>query len=223
MKRSLLLLLALLFFAATPADAQLIKHWGIFGGVTSSEHEINEDNLYYGDLRQNTGFQIGGFAEWLELSGVSILTQLSYVRKGAGLEFLQTSYDHPLGELVTRHLSLDYLSFAAMWKIGLFDHVIRPYVVAGPRVDILVGRDKDLEVPLNFIHEEFADVIWGLTIGGGIQSRRIASFLIFVEVRYNIDLKNSYDRTWCDPIDCSSFRPMVFKNKSFDVSVGVGF
>jgi len=223
MKRSLFVLLALLFFAATPADAQLIKHWGLFGGVTSSEHEVNEYNLSVRHLRGNTGFHMGGYAEWLNVPRVSILTQFSYVQKGADWEYYETIYDIPFSNLVTRHLRLDYLSLAVLGKVTLPAGVLLPYFVGGPRLDFLVWREKNLQVPLNFIQEKFKDVIWGLTFGGGIQTRSIGSVLLLMEFRYNMDLNNSYELTWLHPFDGGTTYRTTMKNSSFDVSVGVGF
>jgi len=223
MKRALFVLIVMLLFAAAPAHAQLIKHWGLFGGVTSSEHEVNEYNLSVRHVQGNAGFHLGGFAEWLNIPRVSILTEFSYAPKKVDWEYYEAINDISSGNLVTRCLQLHYLSLAVLGKVTVPAGVILPYFIGGPRLDFLVGHENNLQVPLTFIQERFKDVIWGLTFGGGIQTRRIGSVHFLMEFRYNLNLNNSYELIWLHPFDSGTTYRTTMKNSSFDVSVGVAF
>jgi hypothetical protein len=108
-------------------------------------------------------------------------------------------------------------------KIRFVNYVISPYIIAGPRLDILAGREIVLETPIYLAYQGFADLVGGITIGGGVELTRIAARSIILEIRYNIDLNRSYYMVWPEPIEGFLYFGEEFSNESIDVSIGVGF
>ena len=218
MTRTILFLSVLIVVLTLPAQAQLVKHWGLIGGLTSSDHVWNGNVSMEDRQKRQSGFHAGVFLEWLDIPYFSVVTQLSYVQKGVGLEWEYQSYEEPLGtgEFFTAHARLDYLSLAVLAKASVPSSLISPYVVAGPRLDILLDHASDHYLSLASLYELFDPTVLGLSVGAGLQTRCLFSALFFLQFRYEIDLHDSF-KSYGD-----LFHTKV-KNSSFDISAGIGF
>ena len=216
MKRMFITLLLLVAYRI-PVEAQLIRHWGVMGGVTSSTHVIDRFDHLRDDTRRRTGVHAGVYAEWFNLRYFSAVTQLVYAQKGAGLRSLVNDYEHPLGtgETVTSHARLDYLSLAVVAKAAWPFTTLSPYIEAGPRLDILLGHHGEDARSFSGWYDHFRHTVFGFSFGAGVQTDKLLPLHVFIESRYNIDLANSFAVH-------TNFSDYSINNSSFDVSVGFG-
>jgi hypothetical protein len=215
MKHFALCLIVVLLFCTPSAHAGLIKHWGLFGGLTSSNHAFDGDNFIDDSQKRRTGINGGAFVEWLNIPLISIKSQSWYNEKGAGIEFLETSYEYPLGNgTVTENTRLSYISFAILGKLQMSSGLFPPYLEAGPRFDYLLAYEENRV--LTEVYKNFEKSIYGLTFGAGLERSLPGGPTLLLEIRYNIDLKDSYS------VDTEAFNYSM-RNRSFEVSAGLGF
>jgi|GEM_PF-1445855 len=197
------------------ADAGAIKHWGIFGGLTSSNHDFDGENVMEDGQKHRIGINAGAYAEWLDVPYFSLKSQLWYAEKGSAIEFMETTYEYPLGTgLVTKGTRLSYLSCAVLGKMKMSFGLCTPYVLAGPRFDYLLDYEENLI--FTALYREFEKSMYGLTFGAGVERSLPGGPILLLEARYNLDLKDSHK------VDTEAFNYSI-RNTSFEISGGVGF
>jgi hypothetical protein len=213
MNRKILFLTALSIVITVSAQAQSVKGWGVLAGYTSADQEW-EPSLF--DTKSREGFHAGIYAEWLNLPYVSVVTGLMYTQKGAGDEMPITGEDSPtVLEIRTDYAKFDYLSLPVLGKVSLPWGTLSPYLLAGPRLDILLGHSQDHDF-MKSVNEEYEPVVVGLTAGAGVQAPGILPGNAFVEFRVNLDITEAFKGGNPNLVDVD------IKNKSFDISLGVG-
>lgn len=215
MKRLALSMLVAIIFCAPPANAGLIKHWGLFGGLTFSDHSFDGDNVVEDAQKRRTGINGGAFVEWLNIPLISIKSRLWYNEKGVGIEYMETSEEYPLGlGLVTQNTRLSYISFALLGKLNMSSGLFTPYLEAGPRFDYLLDYEENMV--FTEVYRKFEENVYGLTFGAGLERSVPGGPVLSVEIRYNHDLKDSHT------VATESFNYSM-RNRSFEVSAGLGF
>ena len=209
------LLLVLCFLAGSytnQANGQLIKSFGAKVALTSADQRF--DNAAFPDLvtKRRLGFNIGGFVEWLNIPYFSVITQMEYAQRGAGVEFVVTSSQgpDPIGH-ITLYSRLDYLSVPVLAKITFPAGVVSPYVIAGPRLDILLGYDSD-QGTSNHLYDGFKKSVIGGSAGIGVETKSMLPVTLILEARYNFDFADSFDNQF-----------LRVNNNAFDFWLGVGF
>lgn len=216
MKRCILFQFFVMLLSVSTANAQLISQYGVFGGVTSAEHTYDGHSAFEHNQVRRVGWHAGVFAEWLNDPYVSLVSQIWYAEKGAGLELLNTSYENPLGDGTTTTFCtrISYFSFGLLGKGKLPIGVFTPYLLAGPRFDYLV--DYERKAALSPIYKDFTETTYGLTVGFGVERYLQKRATILVEFRYHLDLADSYEVS-------NDLMTYTMRNTSFEISAGVGF
>lgn len=192
-------------------NAQL-RHWGAKVALTSAD--VNYQNKYAPGFETNRrmGFSIGAFAEWFETGWFTLLTQAEYAQKGLGMTFLIAGPTGPeVLERKTVYSRLDYLSVPILGKATLQLGSLSPYVLAGPRVDFLLGYESDLN-SYNTLFEKYDNTAFGATVGAGIQFDSILPLPVVLEARYNLDITKSFENA-----------VVKASNNSVDLWLGVAF
>jgi hypothetical protein len=193
----------LAFFSFSSAYAQLLKGYGLKGGVVvaDQDYDFTQDLQY--DTETRTGWDVGIFAEWLDLRVLSVLTEVHYIQKGHVTE--NARYDE-FGKPQSINFRFDYLSVPILAKFTLRTQYAMPYLVIGPRFDYLLSYESEISKEL---YGDFKNVDVGGTIGVGLESRlKPVKFLL--EFRYSPDFSNAYK---------SDF--LKVKNNSFEVLLGL--
>jgi hypothetical protein len=193
------------------SNAQLVKAYGPKVAFTSAHQDFN---YTYTDVevKRRNGFNAALFVEWLNLPFISAVTQLEYVQRGMGMEFVRTGPEGP--EVVgrfTRYNRVDYLSIPQLAKIAIPVGMFSPYLSTGPRIDFLLGYKSD-DGLFNAVYDEFKKTNIGGTISIGLESVELLPIGLLVEARYNFDFADSYSTQY-----------LKVRNNSFDVWLGVAF
>jgi hypothetical protein len=196
----------LVLFSFSSAYAQLLKGYGLKGGIVAANQDFEYTQDFQADTKSRTGLDVGIFAEWFDLRIFSVLTEVHYIQKGHVDEYTRTDeFGNPAGTI--KHNSrLDYLSVPLLVKITLNTQYALPYLVIGPRFDYLMGYESETSKEL---FENFKNTGVGGTVGLGMQSRsEPVKFLL--ELRYSPDFTNAYKSDL-----------LKVKNNSFEVLLGL--
>jgi len=194
MKYKIIIAALVLCFIVEQGEAQLIRRYGVKGGVSQARQAWNYTGLLAGtkifDLPR-IGLDVGGYVEWFNIPVLSVLTEIHYVQKGAEDEFEVTTIDNPEGTGAVKAYTprIDYLSIPVLAKIRFDFPAVAIYAIGGPRIDLLIGRNEYATGPVfnNLKSREF-----GLTAGGGIELALIPVYSLGFEIRYSYSSQYAY-------------------------------
>jgi opacity protein-like surface antigen len=162
------------------------------------------------DTESRWGVDAGVFVEWLTMPVFSISSELHYMQKGMKLSILLTSEQDPegWGEYLTRSPRVDYLSALVLAKARLLDHGVSPYLLAGPRLDVLLQTKGD---GFELVLDRFRETDVGVTVGAGIEVNASDAVALGAEFRYSPSLSDGYSSG------------LTVRNSSMEFLVVVGF
>jgi hypothetical protein len=200
------LLLFFLILVPMELTGQLVKGYGVKLALTSANQTFEPL-----ETNRRKGFNVAGYVEWFTMPYFSLLTQMEYVQRGMTVDFIVTSPSGPtpIGTL-TQDNRVDYLSIPILVKVGLPTTTIRPFVIAGPRVDFPIGHRTDDNV-LGGVYDKFK-TMFGASVGVGVETSTLLPVTVAIEARYNIDFSDSYVG-----------QAVAIRNNAFDFWLGVGF
>ncbi len=209
MKFFIVILLSLTFLCPTNVSAQTIKTYGAKLAVTSAGQDFYY-TMFDPNIKRRIGFNAAVFVEWLDIPFFSIVTQVEYAQRGRGVEFILTGSSGPeeIGR-ITLYDRLDYLSIPMLAKFTLPAGTISPYLSFGPRLDFLLGYKSEMNS--NSVFDNFRKTNVGGTVAIGAEIVDFLSVAITLEVRYNLDFRDSFS---------SQF--LRVRNNSFDLWLGAG-
>ena len=100
--------LVLMFTNESPS--QLIKGYGIKLGLTSADQKFNYSAISNIETKRRLGFISGVYVEWLDIPFISVITEMDYVQRGMGQEFIETAATgpEPIGK---KHCTHDWTIF----------------------------------------------------------------------------------------------------------------
>jgi len=198
-------------FISTTLQAQFIRSYGIKVGGSLAKQVWDYSINFSMESDNRFGLNIGGFVEFLDVPFLSVVAEADYTQKGMKLNLPTTGPDSPdIIGTTTLNNRIDYLSLFLLGKIRYNLVLFSPYLIAGPRADIELGRD--IEKGFETSYKDFKKGNFGLTIGVGTELIKVLPLSLLAEFRYNYDLSNVY-----------SNENVKVKNQSFDFLVGVFF
>ncbi len=210
MKTRLMIAAALLIMSVSTARAQFIRGIGIKVGTVAANQTW--DYSSFGDLSTTTryGFTIGGFIEMFSFSHFSLLGEVQYTQKGMEYTVPVTTTSSPDG-IGSMSVSprVDYISIPILAKLRITTPIVEPYVIAGPRFDILVSKVAE---GMGAVIDKFKDTDYGITVGVGAELGSLIPLPLLVEARYNASPGEAFDNSL-----------VKVKNRSFDILVGIRF
>jgi Outer membrane protein beta-barrel domain len=183
---SVLLLALALSLSAAPAPAQQLRAWGLKAGSTLSSIQTE---LPSEDPEQRRGYSALAFGEWTAAGPLSLVAEAGYVERGYERDATVTVDDQVFPHRLDKRFQ--YVSLAALAKVTV--GTVGPlsgYVVAGPRVNALVGSRRGEDVP----DYEYRPVVWDASVGAGVEVRHAV-----LEVRYNRGLNDALQGSWGEP------------------------
>lgn len=159
------------------------------------------------------GFDAAGFVAIFNIRNFSLLGELHYVQKGVAFKPSPARIDES-GDTTFYEAApgtrIDYLSIPVIAQARFSLGVFSPYLVIGPRLDFLVGKDSLLFLDAAQGYE-LKKMNFGGTIGVGVEFARAFPFALMTEVRYSPDFTKALeDRS----------QPGV-KNRSFEILLGL--
>ncbi|MGH8016443.1 MAG: hypothetical protein ACREBV_09645, partial [Candidatus Zixiibacteriota bacterium] len=87
--------------------------------------------------------------------------------------------------------------------------VISPYLIAGPRIDVLLSSDTEVE---KVARKDLESTVFGASVGAGIKLSVSPAASLFVEGVYQPDISDAF-----------KFPTLNIKNNSFLISAGLSF
>ncbi len=131
------------------------------------------------------------FAEWFTHPSLSVLTELNFIQKGAEDAFIIVSAESPdeIGKKIIDP-RIDYLSFPILVK---FRHAMGGtdlYCFAGPRMDLIVGRNSYGE---GLVFSDFRSPEFGLSYGIGVDHSIFSNMRFGGELRHSFSPQRAYD------------------------------
>jgi hypothetical protein len=172
---------------------------GVRGGVSGAS--IDVDNL--GDIVDDgnrTGFTGGLFLDFRGNDILGFQVGASYTQKGAELD---------LGEVI-EDLSLNYLEFPAVVKLGLPLGNLKPSVFGGVGLGLNVGCESGLQG----CGDDISRVEWSGIFGADV-AFYLGGFNLFLDGRYHYGLNDVSDLP-----DGAAFGEL--KNRSWTFQAGLG-
>jgi hypothetical protein len=190
MKTLILVATAVLFVFST-SQAQLISGYGVKLGMSYANQNFDyTDKDLKLDTKYLSGTGAGVFVEWLKLPLVGVTTEVLYVQKGMKVTAVKTTANDPSGVgTIEVNNRVSYLSIPVLAKLKFGGMLIAPYVVAGPRFDVLLSYDSEEKV----VYDNFKSTVVGGDIGVGGEFSFILPVALSAELRYSTDFDNSYE------------------------------
>ena len=208
MKSKLFGIMFFILLSFGSADSQLIKGYGIKVGA------VNANQIWDNDFptMDRWGLDAGIFVEAFSKQSFSLLMEFHYVQKGFIYKTLITTEENPEGNgtYFTIKPKVNYFSIPFLFKIRFERESFTPYIIAGPRVDILIESKSGALG--NSVFDYFKSTDFGISLGLGIEIP--AKFIpsLIAEFRYSPSLTNSY-----------SSDHLKIKNRSIEFLLGVCF
>jgi hypothetical protein len=200
---------ALILAANSVAHSQLVRSYGIKFGAVSANQTWHYTSLP--DLTTNYRWGVTGgvYVELLDVPLVSLVAELQYTQKGMSYSLPLTTESQPLGtgQFSTLSPRVDYLSVPILAKFRLKSPFFTPYLIAGPRVDLLVHKNGD---GFDAVIDQFKSTDAGGTVGVGAEANIPLPVGILAEIRYNASFRDSFKSEL-----------LTVRNHSFDFLVGL--
>lgn len=213
MKNRILLILFSSLIICSQTNAQLIRSYGLDVGIVEASQDWNYSGIFEGiDIfnQSRMGLGIVGYIEWFNFPYISVITEVGYNQNGSKDKFEVTTIEFPdgTGEYKTFTPRFDYISIPLMIKLRYEIPFIIIYGFTGPRIDILIGHNKDA----SGVVDGFKSTETGYNFGIGIEYPIMNRYRVGSEIRYSIS--NQYA--------CSS-QYLTIKNNSIVYLVTFGF
>lgn len=199
--------------ANSVAHSQLVRSYGVKLGAVSANQTWHY--AFFPDLATDWttnyrwGITGGVYVELLDIPLLSLVAELQYTQKGTRYPLPLTSVSQPdgTGQFKTLSPRVDYLSIPILAKLRLKSPFFTPYLIVGPRVDLLVFKRGD---GFDQVIDRFKSTDVGGTIGVGVEIHTLLPVGLLAELRFNPSFRDSYN---------SEF--LTVRNRSFDFLVGL--
>jgi len=214
--------------AAISANAQFYKGFGIKAGTSIANQytsfpdnstRIGQESDYNEYNKYKFGFTIGVFKEMTIIHNLKAQIGINYARKGYLEKFVTTD---GFGNLIENpwyfHFNYDFITTELYAKYDFLSGRIRPYVLAGLRLDFYLSRHEFLrkngtDIDINTFDPVTNNKIFGASIGAGVDYYVSRLFSVFLEGTYNPDFTNikEYQNSYS------------IRGQSFDIRTGIKF
>ncbi|MFA7288183.1 MAG: outer membrane beta-barrel protein [Melioribacteraceae bacterium] len=190
MKKTIFVILVL--FISSISYGQFLPQFGVKVGINSANHSWDYNGEVKGsiDWESDYGFTIRAFTEFGLSDNFALQGELGYSHKKNKKDIPITTVDYPdgNGQSIRIENALDYISVAALAKLSLFKGPISPYIIGGPQMNFIAG--KNAIDGFREIYEDFNSGVLGISVGAGLELS-IAPVNVILEYRYEKDLTNS--------------------------------
>jgi len=197
---------------------------GFFGaklGVSTTFNDIEKkDYQQYenvDEIEPSQNFNVGIFGTLYFNESMGIQVDCHWTQKKQEIESYYFDYEQSGNDMTKMELKTTYLTIPIQLRFEVPKLSIKPYLLAGPRFDILLSENlriddeskKELQSQAEEVYLKPGDFITGIDIAVGLQLE-IIPLKPFLEIRYQHDLQKIYDTELID-----------MKNKIIQVMVGI--
>jgi len=215
MKKLILLVIVVLGF--TILNAQLNLSYGFRTGFVIANQDFDYSVLDYNsneislDLEKHYGLIIGPSIGLFKESNIDLIFEFNYVQKGMIYEI--DHYDEDGNNLGTIDFNnrVEYLSLLILGEFSYNSTVKLPYLIIGPRIDILIGYKSEDNL-FDDVYDDFESFDFGGSIGLGYELNLWESYNFLFEIRFSPSFTNSYETEL-----------LTVKNNSVDFLTGIKF
>lgn len=209
MKKKTTLCIALILVFTTGTNAQFVKGFGIKMGTVAANQSWHFTSLPDLQSENRWGFTVVPFVELFDLARFSVLVEAQYTQKGFKQSLPVTTESNPegTGEFITKRPKVDYLSIPLLAKLKLPLSGFVPYLIAGPRFDVLLSTSAD---GYGAVVDKFKTSEFGATVGAGVELTVLPAIGLLAEFRYNPSVTDAFSTNF-----------VTVRNRSFDFLVGV--
>jgi hypothetical protein len=202
-------LLIVILGVVSVTHAQLVRGYGIKLGAVSGNQTWHYASTSDLTTDYRWGITGGVYLELLDVPLISFVAEIQYTQKGMTSSIPVTTESQPYstGQFITVSPRVDYLSVPLLAKLRLPSHIITPYIIAGPRVDILVSKRGD---GFEEVVDKFKSTDIGGTFGADIELHTLLPVGLLAEPRYNPSFKDAFDNSF-----------LTVRNRSFDFLLGL--
>jgi hypothetical protein len=204
-----LFILAAFVSAASMTHAQLVRGYGIKLGTVAANQTWKYTGAPELTTSERWGVTGGVYIELLDLPVIGVVGEIQYTQKGMKFSIPVTTASQPegTGQFITLSPKVDYLSVPVLAKVRLPFPAFSPYIIAGPRMDLLLSKRGD---GFDAVVDEFKSTEVGGTFGVGVELRTLLPVGLLAEIRYNPSFRDAFK---------SEF--LSVRNHSFDFLVGL--
>jgi len=225
-----LLHIVILVLLIQPLNAQV--QIGVQAGLnlTDVNMELTQANF---ETAMRTRAVLGGILTYNFSPMLALQMEPAYVQKGAIVNFPYPFGGYTLDLEIS--VSASYLDIPILLKASFLDGPVRPYLLAGGSVALLLGdaksklekasingQDVTNDIPADLKREETLELKstdYILSFGGGI-TIPLSLFELFIEGRYDLGLTNVYEA----PVDETTVIPITeFKTTGIQIKAGLLF
>jgi len=222
-----ILLLALLI---KPLNAQV--QIGVQAGINLTDINMDLTTQEGFNTAMRTRAIMGGIITYNFSPMLSLQLEPAYVQKGATVNFPYSEGGFTADVEVS--VSANYLDIPILLKASFLDGPVRPYLLAGGSVDLLLGDAKINVEKASINGQDVLDLIppdereqtlelkntdYILSFGAGI-TIPLSLFELFIEGRYDLGLTNVYEA----PVDATTVIPInELKTTGIQIKAGLLF
>jgi hypothetical protein len=194
---------------SSPVRADPQTGFGLMCGAVLASHSFDFNTLSGISTHDRWGFDTGFYVEAISGPLFSLSTELHYVQKGFSSSAPVTTAYQPegTGESMTIRPRIDYLSFPVLVKARFATLAFAPYLIAGPRLDVLVGHSG-----LDYLYDHLKIIDIGASLGAGLAYSTDSTLGFLAEFRWSPSFTNIFDNG-----------SLTVKNRSFEFLAGVRF
>ena len=193
----------LLFTCQSHSFAQ--KKAGLKIGMVNANQswEYSTSGLDLGN-ESRPGLDVGVFYQWYDSESFKIIPEIRYVQKGTSAQF----FNSWTGDYITLEPRADYLTIAPLIQktIPIW---INPYILAGPRLDVLLGTNSEQFFET---YDKLRFLDFGVSLGAGFDFPFNDQVYFLTEFRYEPSFINAYQSD-----------NLEIRNTAFSVLVGLSY
>ncbi len=141
------------------------------------------------DTNPITTFEFGIFTEWEHTKYFSVVYGVHFIQKG--MSFEGAVFDETFNVIGYKdYVNIaNYFSIPILFKLRYKMKLFTPYFIIGPRIDLFVSDQTDVQN----IFEDFALQTVGIDFGLGCDFKPYNWGRIFIEFRMSRDLQTAYE------------------------------
>jgi opacity protein-like surface antigen len=191
MKHGIVVLLSAMLSLSGISTAQIVRSYGIKVGTSVSSQEWTYAIPFvHVAERVRWGVDLGCSVEFLNIPVLSVLVEAHYAQRGFSDEVTVSTVSNPEG-IVRTTLSprVDYLSLPVLAKVRVDLGNVSPYVVIGPRLDVLLSTKPE---GYDVVLDKLKPTDLGITVGVGVEWTVSQSVRIGAEGAYCPGLRDVY-------------------------------
>ena len=203
------LIVILAVVVSSTAHAQLLRSFGAKVGVTAANQTWDYTSIPDRNTENRWGITGSVFVEALDMPYLSLLVEGQYTQKGMTYSVPIATAQNPegTGQFITMRPRVDYLSFALLAKVRFEAPPVTPYLIAGPRYDLLLSRHSE---GFQAVIDDFQSVEPGASVGVGAELSSVLPIDVLIEFRYNASFKDAYNTDF-----------LKVRNRTIDLMLGV--